>query len=234
VTRDIRNTPKASKQDWATPDYLYLALDDEFRFTIDLAAAPYNAKHSVFVSEEHDLFRYGNAALAGHRGFLNPPYARISEFLGFCYAEKAHGLLSVCVLPASVNSSWFHAYAKLGIVDFFKGRVSYEDATPADVEVRRLLPALLDNPSKYAGKVAPLLAELIDERGVYVGPEPSYLAFCHAYKAVMSVGANVDKRRADIKSSGASFDSMVVIFDPRLPDGPYPFRSRSGATGRLL
>lgn len=234
MTREIREDVAQSKQDWATQTTVYDGLNAEYGFTIDLCAEYYNTKHPVYVSPAVDLLTL-SGRLIGHTGFLNPPYKWIAEMIAFCRQEREHGLRSALLLPASVNSKWFHTHAKYGVVDFFDGRISYDDVTPAHIEIVRLISAFKKKPSaKLAHKMAYVLAELVDlQKSLYTGPAPYYGAFCEALELTRPYNVKLTETRADVRQSGASFDSMVVTFDPRIPLGPHPVRTRN-RQGRLV
>ena len=94
-------------QEYQTPLDFFAALNDEFRFTLDAAAHAGNALCTRFFTPEDDGLEqdWGTA-----RVFCNPPYARWQLFR---WVEKAadaakHGALVVLLIPASVETSWFH------------------------------------------------------------------------------------------------------------------------------
>lgn len=104
------------KQDWRTPRQVFDALDAEFRFTMDGAATPENALLPRFSSEAAPL------SWKGERVFCNPPWSNIPPFI----EQAAEAEIAVFVLPARVNSRWFHRALKLGLAPRFpEKRIRY-------------------------------------------------------------------------------------------------------------
>jgi site-specific DNA-methyltransferase (adenine-specific) len=120
------STTPAQSVEWGTPPALYLALDREFGFTIDIAADPAMAKHVRFVAKETDAL---TLSWAGERVFANPPYGRgLDRWMrkGFTEASE-HGALVVMLVPARTGNAWFHDYAlPHAEVRFIRGRLSYQ------------------------------------------------------------------------------------------------------------
>jgi len=119
-------TTAAATVDWGTPPALYLALDREFGFTIDIAADPSMAKHVRFLTKETDAL---GVSWRGERVFCNPPYGRqIDRWMrkGFHEASE-HGALVVFLVPARTGNAWFHDYAlPHAEIRFIRGRLSYQ------------------------------------------------------------------------------------------------------------
>jgi phage N-6-adenine-methyltransferase len=83
---------------WATPAYLYEALDMEFGFNLD--PAPYNPNFDPAVDQDGLKLDWDN-----HRVFVNPPYSRIGPWVSKAIASQA---LTVMVLPTRTDTKWFH------------------------------------------------------------------------------------------------------------------------------
>lgn len=109
------------RQDWTTPPGVFFGLHLEFSFTVDAAAEAHNALLSRFWTVEQDALRQD---WTGQCVFCNPPWSRIPEFLerGRQFAQVA---TSVFLLPASVDTAWFHDIAYYAWKDLFRGRVSF-------------------------------------------------------------------------------------------------------------
>lgn len=61
--------------------------------------------------------------------FMNPPYGReIGKWVRKAWEESQKGALVVCLLPARVDTRWWHDYARRGYVYFIRGRVKFGDA----------------------------------------------------------------------------------------------------------
>lgn len=104
-------------QDWRTPRPVFDALHTEFQFTLDGAASPENALLPRFSSAEAPV------PWAGERVFCNPPWRKIRAFVEMAPAAE----VAVFVVPARVNSRWFHRALALGAkLRFPEGRIKYE------------------------------------------------------------------------------------------------------------
>jgi site-specific DNA-methyltransferase (adenine-specific) len=113
--------------EWATPQWLFDALDAEFQFTLDPFATAENAKCKRFYTrEDNGLLK----SWAGETVFMNPPYG---EEIGQCMA-KAHGAAMhdgatcVCLVPARTDTAWWHNYAMKHEVRLLRGRLKFGDA----------------------------------------------------------------------------------------------------------
>lgn len=111
--------------DWATPADLYAELDAEFSFTLDPCATPDNAKCPSFYTREDD----GLAKPWSGHVFMNPPYgAAIGLWMAKAWLEAQRGALVVCLVPARVDTAWWHDYAAKGEVRFLRGRLRFGTA----------------------------------------------------------------------------------------------------------
>jgi len=121
---------KARIQTWTTPRTLFDELHARYQFTLDGAASHGNAL----------LPRYATAAepveWAGERVFCNPPWSLIKPFVDLApFAE-----LAVLLVPARVNSRWFHRALGYGArVEFFLGRPKFGTGAIANSPVDCLL-----------------------------------------------------------------------------------------------
>lgn len=103
----------AVTDDWATPQWLYNQLDDEFKFTFD--PCPLN---SPFNGLETDWI--GNI-------FVNPPYSKLKSFLVKAHAElKKQADTIVFLVFANTDTGWFHDYVYgKAELRFLRGRVKF-------------------------------------------------------------------------------------------------------------
>ena len=70
VNQNWFNRPKV---DYETPDSLFKPLDDEFHFTLDVAASKENAKCAkFFTTEENGLLQDWSGVC-----WMNPPFGRL-------------------------------------------------------------------------------------------------------------------------------------------------------------
>jgi phage N-6-adenine-methyltransferase len=99
--------------DWATPEWLYRALDEEFRF--DLDPCPLNSTVNGL-----DIDWVGNV-------FVNPPYSKVKQF--FIKAEKElkkQANVVVFLVFANTDTAWFHDYVLNKYeLRFLRGRVKF-------------------------------------------------------------------------------------------------------------
>lgn len=120
---------KSENNRWATPSSLFKRLDDEFHFTIDLAADSENTKCTTFFSSEDDALEqdwYGTC-------WLNPPFGETGKNKLKLWVKKAHeeykkhGGIIVVLVPARTNTNWWHDYChKAKEVRFIKGRPAFD------------------------------------------------------------------------------------------------------------
>jgi phage N-6-adenine-methyltransferase len=117
------------RQDWETPKELFDALDNEFHFTLDVAASETNKKAEKFISSEEDAMKvpWGNNVC-----WLNPPYGKgykLSQWVKRAYEQSLIGATTVMLIPARTNTNWFHDYClKYGEVRFVRGRPKFGGA----------------------------------------------------------------------------------------------------------
>jgi phage N-6-adenine-methyltransferase len=113
--------------EWATPHDLFAELDREFSFTLDVAATQENAKcERFFTRKENGLAQQWT----GH-AFCNPPYGReIGGWIAKAWESAESGACDVvvCLVPARVDTAWWHDYCARGEVRFLRGRVRFGGA----------------------------------------------------------------------------------------------------------
>lgn len=230
-----RHIVASKKQDWGTPRPLFEGLHAEFGFTVDLAASAYNAKLPRFYDEAYDTLRAGPLA-APERGWCNPPYDNIEDWLRWAVWSCGFGGFSVWLVPANTDTGWFHRYAKLGQIDFFEGRINFVDETPPIIELPRLHAVALRTP-KPGNDLK--LAACAFRAFTANSQEAMASAEWHAARAYLegTLGPRwyiQGERESEKRAAGSSFPSMLVIFDPEKQAGPHAPRSRCPKTGRLL
>jgi phage N-6-adenine-methyltransferase len=103
-----QQTAKDSVDDRAIRVENFAPLHERFRFTIDAAAAPHNARLPRFWTTEDDALAL---SWAGERVWCNPPYSDIRPWVqkawdehrrSICYGRGVHGAeLVVMLLPAN-------------------------------------------------------------------------------------------------------------------------------------
>lgn len=111
VRADIEST---LRQEWRTPPELFMALDAEFHFDIDVAASRHNALCERFLDAECDGLkaRWFDPAYGIRSAFCNPGFADGEAWIHRAHSETkdAPGSCAVVIGLASVASDWF-AYA---------------------------------------------------------------------------------------------------------------------------
>lgn len=85
--------------DRATHPLHFAQLDEQYGpFTLDVAAAPHNAKCDRYFTREQDGLRQ---PWAGERVWCNPPYSSIEPWIRKAWAEHERTLGIVMLLPAN-------------------------------------------------------------------------------------------------------------------------------------
>lgn len=117
----------SSKTDmWATPQDFYNSLNAKFKFQTDVCAIAENAKCDNYYSPEQ------NGLEQDWKGtcWMNPPYGReISRWMEKAYVSaKDNGATVVCLVPARVDTKWWHNFSAKGEVSFLKGRLKFGDS----------------------------------------------------------------------------------------------------------
>jgi phage N-6-adenine-methyltransferase len=133
---------------WATPQEWYDYLNLEFGFTLDPCCTKRTAKCARFYTPEDDGL---SKSWAEERVFMNPPYGReIPNWMRKAYLEaRDNGALVVCLVPARVDTNWWHNYAaKASDIRFPKGRIKFvgadgqQDSAPFPVAIVIFRPRL--------------------------------------------------------------------------------------------
>ena len=119
-----------SVDDRALPMEYFTQLDQRFRFTLDAAAAPHNAKLARYYTEEDDGLAM---SWAGERVYCNPPYSSIEPWVLKAWEERRAELI-VMLLPANrTEQAWWQQHIephrdKAGSplrVEFLRGRIRF-------------------------------------------------------------------------------------------------------------
>jgi site-specific DNA-methyltransferase (adenine-specific) len=115
----------SASEEWGTPHWLFDLLNRRFHFTLDACATPENAKCKKYFTKERDGLRQD---WDKHVVFCNPPYGRaVGKWVRKCYEASFKGALVVLVIPARLDTAWYHAYVKDKSEEFpLKGRVAFD------------------------------------------------------------------------------------------------------------
>lgn len=116
----------STSTEWATPDWLFNALNAKFGFTLDPCSSDANAKCSRhFTIKEDGLTQDWE----DNTVFMNPPYGReIGRWMRKAYESSRQGAIVVCLIPSRTDTQWWHRFAMRGEIRFLRGRVRFEEA----------------------------------------------------------------------------------------------------------
>jgi len=107
---------------WATPVWLFEALDREFGFTLDVCAEPETAKCKRFFGpEENGLLKNWGSEIC----WMNPPYSATAKWMAKAHNAANEGATVVCLVPSKTDAIWFHRYALKHECRFVKGRLRF-------------------------------------------------------------------------------------------------------------
>lgn len=102
-----------SRDSWATPMPVYLAMDSEFDFAADLCASKGNAKHPLYLTEEDDalnpdtICRLVEQIPAGNYVWCNCPYSQIGPWVELCITLQERGIGTVLLVMADSSVGWY-------------------------------------------------------------------------------------------------------------------------------
>ncbi len=113
---------------WATPQWLFDALNKEFGFTLDPCSDGTNAKTEKFFSiyDSGLLKDWGTETV-----FMNPPYSECKKWMQKAYGAAQEGATVVCLVPARTDTEWWHRFAMKGEIRLLRGRLKFGDAKSA-------------------------------------------------------------------------------------------------------
>mgnify|MGYP003151943693 FL=1 len=125
----MKNRNLNHKDDWKTPDDLYMQLNEEFNFDFD--PCPYM----------HSLEKWDGLEISwGQRNFVNPPYSRKLKdaFVKKAIYESKKNKLCVLLLPVSTSTILFHDFIlpNQKEIRFIRGRVKFEGYNTKNEYVR--------------------------------------------------------------------------------------------------
>ena len=108
---------------WATPQWLFDELNEQFHFDIDVCASKKNAKCRTYYSKKEDGLKQQWKGAC----FCNPPYGSrvIDKWMKKALESSIEGATVVCLVPSNTSTKWWHNYAMKGEVWFIKGKVKF-------------------------------------------------------------------------------------------------------------
>jgi site-specific DNA-methyltransferase (adenine-specific) len=98
----------SATDEWPTPAYLFEVLNEHYGpFDCDVCATAENAKcEKFFTSAQNGLLQPWERS-----NWMNPPYGRqIAQWVRKAHDEARHGNLTTALLPARIDTKWFHQY----------------------------------------------------------------------------------------------------------------------------
>lgn len=117
---------------WATPQYFFDDLNNEFDFTLDPCALPENAKCDKYYTPHDDGL---TKDWQGEKVFCNPPYGnKLKSWVKKCHDEAQKSDTTVVMLiPARTDTTYFHDYIyhKAKEIRFVKGRLKFGNSKNA-------------------------------------------------------------------------------------------------------
>ena len=123
--RDVLFSHKSDS--WSTPQWLFDKLNSRCNFTLDPASDDTNAKCQKHYTLNEDGL---SQDWKGETVFVNPPYSKTYDWVKKAHTEaKDNGVTTVMLLPARVDSRWFHEFCLDPILvkslTFIKGRLKF-------------------------------------------------------------------------------------------------------------
>jgi phage N-6-adenine-methyltransferase len=128
--RQKRSVHFSSKSDnWRTPEWLFRALNEEFKFDVDVCASAKNAQLPVFYDKQTNGLKQKWTGSC----WMNQPYGRrIGKWLQKAYVSaRRNNAIVVCLIPARTDTRYWHRYCAKAEVRFLKGRLKFNNAGPA-------------------------------------------------------------------------------------------------------
>ncbi len=124
LTKQKRKDPNGRRDDWETPDRIFVPLNGVFKFKLDAAASKANALCKKFFDEK------ANALLrdwAPGPVFINPPYTRTELWARKIITEAKRGVTIAALLPNSSEVRWYHElWAACDYLLNIRGRIVFE------------------------------------------------------------------------------------------------------------
>lgn len=115
---------KAKSQEYETSDNIFVPLNNEFQFTLDVAASKRNAKCIQYYTEnDNGLIQNWGQNIC----WMNPPFGRqMKLWVEKAYRASLNGATVVCLLPVRSNTNWWHDYCMKGEIRFIRGEVKFK------------------------------------------------------------------------------------------------------------
>lgn len=114
----------STREDWETPQALFDHLNDKYRFTLDAAASPENAKCPNYYTVDDDALSCNWDGVV----WCNPPYSHgIGKWVEKARLESVRGATVVMLIPARTDTRWFHrdVFGGASQLYFISGRLRF-------------------------------------------------------------------------------------------------------------
>lgn len=107
---------------WTTPEAIFSTLNNEFAFTLDVAASKENALCPRFYTQEDNALQQP----WGSMNWCNPPYSIVTEFIDKAILEAVRGCTTVFLVLAKTETRWFKkAWQNAREIRFITGRIKF-------------------------------------------------------------------------------------------------------------
>lgn len=117
----------SNTDEWATPDDVFNALDEEFHFNLDPCATARNAKCERYYTILNDGLKqdWGGSVV-----FCNPPYSEAAKWVEKAYRESQKpNTVVVMLIPSRTDTRYFHDYIwHRSEIRFIKGRLRFSNS----------------------------------------------------------------------------------------------------------
>lgn len=111
------------KQDWATPSWLFDALDRVFSFQLDAAADKRNAKCLKFYTRITNGLKQPWFSTT----FCNPPWSNPAPWCAKAHQEAEKNISSVLLLPLlGMTASWYRTYGRYAHTTILSPRIAFD------------------------------------------------------------------------------------------------------------
>ena len=129
VSRKDKAALFTSKSDeWSTPNDLFMGLNANFKFTLDVAATKENAKHERYLTIEDNAL---DKSWKGERTYCNPPYSKIKDWVRKNYEESQLDPKNpkVMLIPGRCDTQYWHDYImRAANIYMIKGRLKFSNS----------------------------------------------------------------------------------------------------------
>lgn len=117
----------SATDEWPTPQKFYEQLVLKHGpFDLDPCATQESAKCERFFTLEDDGLAH---PWAPARVFMNPPYSNVAAWMQKALDESRRGAFVCALVPARVDTAWWHDYAEKARYEFVRGRLKFGAAT---------------------------------------------------------------------------------------------------------